>query len=318
MKILVCIDVDASKPVGQKMIRSPLRRASALLMIAMGAWMFCPQNVRAEVQKGQITHDMKVGATQDVLLKAGQIVQVLKQSGQTVVIMAPASDGSPGIYQIDEQAITILPAAAPPNVTPVVPKQATSVAVQTPTTALASLQPPETANSTPSSPPAKTNDASPSGLAADLEGHLVTLDNGELQPVDTKTLQGVKYWAIYFSASWCPDCVPITPELVRFYRNFKADHPNFELILVCHDKTSDAMINYMKTDEMPWPALPFSDVWNTRLWPLHYVAKGIPNLVLIDETGKVLSQTYQAEVPRSPLTVVDDIKTMVPQPATQL
>jgi hypothetical protein len=58
-------------------------------------------------QQGQLTRDMVVGANHDVQLKAGQAVQVMKDSGATAVIMV---DG--GIYQIDASAVKIAPAAA--------------------------------------------------------------------------------------------------------------------------------------------------------------------------------------------------------------
>jgi hypothetical protein len=86
------------------------------------------------------------------------------------------------------------------------------------------------------------------------------------------------------------------------------------LIFVCHDKTEEAMLNYMKTEEMTWPALRFSDVWNQKLHVLKYIARGIPNLVLVDENGKVLSSTYSGTDCLGPEKVMNDIKQLVPAP----
>ena len=100
----------------------------------------------------------------------------------------------------------------------------------------------------------------PSGFAAKFDHHLVSLDNGNLKPFDAAGLKDVKYFAIYYSASWCPPCRAFTPKLVEFYNSFKAQHPNFQLIFVNHDNSADDMLNYMKTDSMPWPAVRFDDI----------------------------------------------------------
>ena len=153
------------------------------------------------------------------------------------------------------------------------------------------------------------------GFSKDLQGRLVVLEDGQTKSFDASTLQGVKYWAVYYSASWCPDCSTFTPDLVGFYKAFKPDHPNFELIFVCHDKTEEAMLNYMKTDRMTWPAVRYSDRRDPKLLVLKYAAKGIPNLVLVDENGKVLSSTYDGTKELGPKKVMDDIKQLVPVPA---
>ena len=297
--------------------------AGAVLSWSLGAG--------ADEVKGRIRHDLVVGTSHDVQLKTGQIVQVLKRSGETAIIMAPAPDGSSGIYQIEGNAVEVVAASVPAAVsapaastaTNAVPASSTVAAAPvasttSPSSTGAALLVASAGNSSPAAATASGSAGQLAGFAADLKGHLVTLQNGQVVNFDASQLQGVKYWAIYFSASWCPDCVPVTPELVRFYREFKTDHPNFELIMVCHDKTEAAMHAYIKKDEMPWPALRFSDVWNQKLWPLHYIAKGIPNLVLVDGDGKVLSQTFDGIVDRGTDKVMDEIKTLVPVPEPQL
>ena len=146
-----------------------------------------------------------------------------------------------------------------------------------------------------------------------FKGHLVTLDNGRLKAFDVSTLKDVKYWAFYYSASWCPPCRAFTPRLVDFYNNFKKSHPNFELIFVNYDQTEDDMLAYMKTDEMTWPAVRFSDIDDQRLAAKKYCGSGIPCLVLTDTNGKVLSDSFQGQDYLGPQKVVDDIQKMVPK-----
>jgi nucleoredoxin len=148
------------------------------------------------------------------------------------------------------------------------------------------------------------------GFAGKFDGHLVSLADGKLQKFDTASLKGVKYWAFYYSASWCPPCRAFTPTLVDFYKSFKAQHPNFELIFVNHDNSEDDMVNYMKTDGMTWPAVRFDDI--DRVKANQYCGEGIPDLVLVDADGKVLSDSFDGSNYLGPQKVIDDIKSLVP------
>jgi nucleoredoxin len=153
------------------------------------------------------------------------------------------------------------------------------------------------------------NSDTPAGFAAKFNHHLVVLDNGNLKPFDAAALKDVKYFAFYYSASWCPPCRAFTPKLVDFYKSFKAQHPNFELIFVNHDQSADDMLAYMKTDGMAWPAVRFDDIDSTKA--NQYCGEGIPDLVLVDAGGKVLSDSFQGSEYVGPYKVMDDIKSMV-------
>ena len=63
--------------------------------------------------EGKLTQDTTVGANHDIVLKAGYVVQIMKQSGPATVIMVPLPDGSNGIFQIDSGTIQAVPAGTP-------------------------------------------------------------------------------------------------------------------------------------------------------------------------------------------------------------
>ena len=148
------------------------------------------------------------------------------------------------------------------------------------------------------------------GFAAKFNHHLVVLDEGNLKPFDAAALKNVKYFAFYYSASWCPPCRAFTPKLVDFYKSFKPQHPNFELIFVNHDNSADDMLTYIKTDGMTWPSVRFDDIDSTKA--NQYCGEGIPDLVLVDADGKVLSDSFQGSEYVGPYKVMNDIKSMVP------
>ena len=106
-----------------------------------------------------------------------------------------------------------------------------------------------------------------------------------------------------------PPCRAFTPKLVDFYKQFKSQHPNFELIFVNHDESGDAMLEYMKTDAMPWPAVRFDDIESVKA--NKYCGAGIPDLVLVDADGKVLSDSFNGQEYVGPEKVMDDIKSLV-------
>ena len=162
---------------------------------------------------------------------------------------------------------------------------------------------------------AKSADA-PSDFLAKFTDHLVVLNHDRTKPADPATLNGVKYVAFYYSASWCPPCRAFTPQLVDFYNSFKKSHPNFELIFVDRDQDADSMIAYMSMDQMPWPAVRFDDASSESLNATKFMGTGIPDLVLVDANGHVLADSFVNGSYAGPYTVLDAIRNMVPAPAT--
>jgi nucleoredoxin len=151
-----------------------------------------------------------------------------------------------------------------------------------------------------------------------VSGNLVALKNGAMQPVDDSVIRPVKYFAVYYSASWCPPCHKFTPDLVKFYNDFKPSHPDFELIFVSEDTNAASMLGYMKEMSMPWLAANYDTLTHphgsgTFKAPgiENFAGNGIPDLVLVDATGKVLSDSFQNGQYVGPDKVVTDIKAMV-------
>jgi len=138
-----------------------------------------------------------------------------------------------------------------------------------------------------------------------LAGKLVALQNGGLQPFDGARLAGVKFYAIYFSASWCGPCREFTPGLVDAYAKIRAIYPEFEVVLVNFDHSPQEMMAYMRDDQMAWPALRWDTIQATPEIT-HYGGEGIPCLVLVDENGKVLSDSYRWLRYVGPDAVLDD------------
>jgi len=116
-----------------------------------------------------------------------------------------------------------------------------------------------------------------------------------------------KYTALYFSAHWCPPCRMFTPKLVEWYNEFKAKHPDFELVFVSSDRDQAAMEEYMKGDKMQWPAAAYDKAQSEMF--RKFSSQGIPYLVLIDNEGKALTAQpgNEWQSPQEVLTKIEKI-----------
>ena len=119
-----------------------------------------------------------------------------------------------------------------------------------------------------------------------LDGKLVRLDGDMLKPVHVSELEKVRVYAFYYSAAWCGPCRKFTPTLIAAYKDFKAQHPEFELIFVSRDRDEFNMTEYMRAHKMPWPAVRFNDAKETLQ---QFAGGSIPWLVCVSDTGLPLT-----------------------------
>lgn len=139
-----------------------------------------------------------------------------------------------------------------------------------------------------------------------VKGDLVSLRNGALGHFDDEELEKKKLIALYFSAHWCAPCRKFTPELVDYYNRVATQHPEFEIVFVSFDKSQFAMETYMREANMPWPAIDFQKLKGKDAIR-KYAGDGIPCLVLVDATGKVISSTYAGAHYLGPAKVLGDL-----------
>lgn len=143
-------------------------------------------------------------------------------------------------------------------------------------------------------------------IASLVKGELVTSRNGVLRPYLDDEFEKKKVIALYHSAHWCAPCRKFTPQLVAFYNKVAASHPEFEIVFVSNDKSANAMEGSMRDDQMPWPAVSYDKVpGNAAL--RKYFGESIPCLVVVDENGKVIFDSYDGKNYRGPEAVLADL-----------
>lgn len=128
----------------------------------------------------------------------------------------------------------------------------------------------------------------------ELKGDLVSWNGKKVAKADNASIANVKVFAFYFSAHWCPPCRAFTPELVKWYNENKAKHPEFELVFVSSDRSEEAMAEYMEWGQMKWPAIEFDSTKKAKKIQ-SLAARGIPYMVVTDADGKVLAGRPEGE-----------------------
>jgi len=115
------------------------------------------------------------------------------------------------------------------------------------------------------------------------------------------------YYAFYFAASWCPACTQFTPRFAEYYKNnISFAKPKVEIIFISRDNDKKSMENYMLKGNMPWPALRYTDPKREQLIE-KYGGNGTPCLVLVDRSGKVISDSYVNGKNRGAFAVKQDL-----------
>jgi nucleoredoxin len=234
--------------------------------------------------RGTIIRDDKPAGA--MLVGAGRVLAVAKISAQGVtgriggtLVLVPAD-------KTDLAQRTGGAAASPPAEVAAAPSAA-----------------PDPAPATEAAAPAKRR--VPAMMQRLLAQKLVRSDNGRLRAVDDAAMGEVRYFALYYSASWCGPCREFTPQLVRAYHDLKARHPEFEIVFVSADNSAGDMAGYMKEDRMPWLAVKY-DLRDNKI--VSYSGPGIPCLVLVDAQGRVLSDSYEGDNYVGPQKVLADTR----------
>ena len=101
--------------------------------------------------------------------------------------------------------------------------------------------------------------------------------------------------AVYCSASWCPPCRNFTPQLVRFYDEYKKLDPNFEIIFCSSDRDEQAFLEYFKGHHGNYLSFEYNSESRQKM-KSHVNTRGIPCLAVYDKTGKLLTKNGTARV----------------------
>ncbi|KAK6750275.1 hypothetical protein RB195_002328 [Necator americanus] len=113
--------------------------------------------------------------------------------------------------------------------------------------------------------------------------------------VSVDDLKG-KMLLLYFSAGWCRSCRMFTPKLKKFYEELDdVERKNVDVVWVSRDKEPADQLEYYEKAMPAWCYVPFGDPNIAGLLE-KYGVKVIPALKMVNDKGKVLSETVRADV----------------------
>lgn len=131
----------------------------------------------------------------------------------------------------------------------------------------------------------------PIDLNAYLAGKVVELSGDHLTSV-SKDVAPEKYYAFYYTASYCAPCKVFSPTLVTFYEVYQEIYgAQFEIVLVSDDKTESKMAEYAKQMGMKFPHISLSEVsaFKENFSPPAHL---YPSLVICTPMGEVLKTSF--------------------------
>jgi len=120
-------------------------------------------------------------------------------------------------------------------------------------------------------------------LTNDIISSIVNQDGSAILPEDVKG----KIICFYFSASWCPPCRALTPELAKKYDEIKQAGHQFEIVFVSADEDEESAKAYYA--KMPWKMLDYSRRDAEQSLSSAFEIQGIPTLVLLNTDGTLMT-----------------------------
>jgi hypothetical protein len=167
-----------------------------------------------------------------------------------------------------------------------------------------------------------------------LQGNLLRLDDDEeeLEPANALPEIIPQIYGIFQSAQWVPLARETTPAVVEFYEDKRDDREDFQFILVSHDKSEEEFLEYMRSYEIPFPAVDWKvgrRVDEFEQW----LGAGIPSLTIVDAMGNVLASSFpqpgqylrpekvleilEAEIFTKPLPALPEVEVDMSDPAEE-
>jgi len=111
--------------------------------------------------------------------------------------------------------------------------------------------------------------------------------------VKVSDLEG-KVVGLLFAANWYPPCRGFTQVLVGIYEELKSSFREFEIVYVSSDEDLDAFSSFY--GNMPWLAIPFSDLETKKSLTRKYDVEGIPCLIFCNLRIVKIRQQFVTEL----------------------
>ena len=132
-------------------------------------------------------------------------------------------------------------------------------------------------------------------VIAELEPELVSSVTGKPAPLDENALP--RYIVLFRGSSTCPITRQFAPTLIKYYRQMKPTHPEFEIVYLMTESAEDTG-KFAKELGFSWRAIPYEQKhpMPTVMQPIGSL---LPQLVVMDRNGRVLANGLQNSAPNA-------------------
>ncbi len=135
---------------------------------------------------------------------------------------------------------------------------------------------------------AKNEDAR---LGIGAEAPDIALPNPQGDTITLSSLRG-NYVLLDFWAAWCRPCRAENPTLVANYKKYNPK--GFEIYQVSLDRTKDAWVQAIKSDNLTWHHVSDLQYWNSAPAKVYNV-QGIPANFLLDPEGIIIAKNLRGQ-----------------------
>jgi len=143
-------------------------------------------------------------------------------------------------------------------------------------------------------------------VAVELEGKLINSLTGQPEPLDTNAWP--RYFVFLRGQSTCPITRNFAPTFIKYCNGIKSSHPEVEVVYLTIESLPDTL-KFAKELGFNWRTVTYEDTTMSSVNP--YIDGRIPQLIVMDRTGKVLANGIQATAP----SALQQLDTLLNQPA---
>lgn len=123
-----------------------------------------------------------------------------------------------------------------------------------------------------------------------------------------------KEYYLLIIASSDDDTKTIMPKIIDYYNRVNQVTKKYEIVYVTTERTPQGMEAFVKDMKMPWPVLNHETIKSSKTFG-KYGKWGVPNLVVVDRKGEVMSQGYVGpEKVYKPQEVLFDLASLLQLP----
>ncbi|KAE9417450.1 hypothetical protein Angca_006859 [Angiostrongylus cantonensis] len=125
----------------------------------------------------------------------------------------------------------------------------------------------------------------PPSVSEVLNGNTLRCVNGAVEVSDFSAIKATVR-GLLFGAQWCPPCRQWVKQLAPVYEKMKAKGISLEIVFCSSDRTQEAFDQFIT--QMPWYSFTYDPSKTIALTRVFNIS-GIPSLILLDSTGRVIT-----------------------------